>query len=332
MHRRGARITWVSAVALFGALLAAGPSWAGGGDHGGGGHAGGGHGFGGGGGHGFAGGGGHGFGGGFAAHAGATRGFAAAPRFGGGSFHAPVYAGHAYGGGYTGARVGGYAHAGMARAGFAGRPGFGAAYGRGYYRGAVWGHGWHPGYGWHWGGGYWGGRYWPPIFIGAAFAWYLPVVPSWCPVYWWGDVPYYYYNDVYYTWDGSDNGYVASAPPPAVSPDASYANAPIADGAPYDSAAADAAAADAAGADAPTDAPTLPASPAEGPSAAPPDSGNLYAYPKNGQSEQQQSEDQQACQRWAATHVNGSAAAGDSSLDYRRALAACLTGRGYSVD
>jgi hypothetical protein len=141
-------------------------------------------------------------------------------------------------------------------------------------------------------------------------------------VYWWSDVPYYYYNDVYYTWDGSDNGYVASAPPPAVSPDA----------APYDPAAADAAAADAAGADAPTDAPTGATAQADGPSAPPPDSGNLYAYPKNGQSEQQQSEDQQACQRWAATHAHGSAEAGDSSIDYRRALAACLTGRGYSVD
>jgi hypothetical protein len=192
-------------------------------------------------------------------------------------------------------------------------------YGRGY-AGAVWGHGWHPGRGWHWGGGYWGGRYWPPIFIGAAFAGYLSVVPGWAPVYWWGDVPYYYYNDVYYTWDGTDNGYVASAPPPAVSPDASNANAPIADGAPYDDASADAAAVDAAGADAPTG------------SAPPPDSGNLYAYPKNGQNEQQQAQDQQACQRWAATHASGGAATSDTSIDYRRALAACLTGRGYSVD
>jgi hypothetical protein len=122
-----------------------------------------------------------------------------------------------------------------------------------------------------------------------------------------------------------------------VSPDAANANAPIADGAPYDSASADAAAADAAGADAPTDGPTIPVAPAEGPpaqspSAPPPDSGNLFAYPKNGQSQQQQTEDQQACQRWAAAHANGGAATGDSSIDYRRALAACLTGRGYSVD
>lgn len=322
-------MAWVAAVASFGALLAAaGPTWAEGhgGGHagGGGGHAAGGHaGFGGG--HSF---GGRSFGGGsFAGHAGGTRSFAAAPRFGGGSFHAAA-AGRAYGA-YAGGRVAGYNHVGVARAGFSGRAGVGV-YGRGY-GGAVWGRGWHPGYGWHWGGGYWGGRYWPPIFIGTAFAWYLPIVPAWAPVYWWGDVPYYYYNDVYYTWDGADNGYVASAPPPAVSTDEANANAPISDGAPYDAAAADAAAADAAGADAPTSGPTTPGPGTEAPSAPPPDSGNLYAYPKNGQSQQQQDADQQACQRWAATHASGGAT-GDGSIDYRRALAACLTGRGYSVD
>jgi len=336
-------MAWISALALFGALLAAGPLWAGG-HGGGGGHAGAGHasagraGFGGGG-HSFGGarsfGGGVRFGGGarnfgpggFAGHTGSVRSFAAVPRTGIGSFRAPAPR-RAYGG-YAAGRVRGYGHVGVGRAGFSGRGGFAGDHERGYH-GAVWGHGWHPGYGWRWGGGYWRGRYWPPIFIGTGFDWFLPIVPAWAPIYWWGTVPYYYYNDVYYTWDGTDGGYVASAPPPAVSTVDTAADGPIADDAPYDSAAADAAAADAAGADAPTDGPTT-AEPADGPSAAPADSGSLYAYPKNGQSLQQQSEDQQACQHWAATHASGGAA-GDSSIDYRRALAACLTGRGYSVD
>lgn len=332
MSTRVAHRLGIAAVALLGALLAAGPALAEG-HGGGGGHAGAAHGF-----------GGRGFGG----HAGAVHGFAAGPRFGGGAYRAPAYAGRTYGGyrGYAAPRVGNYAHVGVARPGF----GVGYGYGHGYvagsyagrgFEGHVWGRGWHPGYGYHWGGGYWGGRYWPPIFIGTGFAWFLPVVPAWCPVYWWGDVPYYYYDDVYYTWDNADAGYVATAPPPALGEENPNASAPIDAGAPYDAAAADAAdaaAADAAGAAAPTDAPTQPpavqAAPDSSGAIPPPSSGNLYAYPKNGQSEQQQAQDQRACERWAATHAAGSGSAGDtdSSIDYRRALAACLTGRGYSVD
>ena len=38
-------------------------------------------------------------------------------------------------------------------------------------------------------------------FWGAGFAWFLPVLPAFCATYWWNSVPYYYYNDVYYTYD-----------------------------------------------------------------------------------------------------------------------------------
>ena len=32
--------------------------------------------------------------------------------------------------------------------------------------------------------------------------------------YWWSGIPYYYANDVYYTWSPSYSGYVATDPPP----------------------------------------------------------------------------------------------------------------------
>jgi hypothetical protein len=63
----------------------------------------------------------------------------------------------------------------------------------------------------------------------------------------------------------------------------------------------------------------------------------LIAYPKNGQSEEQQGKDKFECHRWAAgqtgfdpTQVASATAAGKRS-DYFRAQAACLEGRGYSV-
>jgi hypothetical protein len=63
----------------------------------------------------------------------------------------------------------------------------------------------------------------------------------------------------------------------------------------------------------------------------------LIAYPKNGQSQDQQGKDKFECHRWAAaqtgfdpTQVGGGSAPGKRS-DYSRAQAACLEGRGYSV-
>jgi hypothetical protein len=52
-------------------------------------------------------------------------------------------------------------------------------------------------------------------------------------------------------------------------------------------------------------------------------------YPKNGQSEEQQSIDKRECQQWAASQAGGGAA---SSSDYRRAMMACIEGRGYSAN
>jgi hypothetical protein len=50
---------------------------------------------------------------------------------------------------------------------------------------------------------------------------------------------------------------------------------------------------------------------------------DLYAYPKNGQSQEQQVQDRRDCEQWASSQGAGA--------DYRRAIAACLEGRNYSV-
>jgi hypothetical protein len=50
---------------------------------------------------------------------------------------------------------------------------------------------------------------------------------------------------------------------------------------------------------------------------------DLYAYPRNGQSDEQQAQDRRECEQWASSQGAGT--------DYRRAIAACLEGRDYSV-
>jgi hypothetical protein len=62
----------------------------------------------------------------------------------------------------------------------------------------------------------------------------------------------------------------------------------------------------------------------------------LIAYPKNGQSDEQQAKDKSDCQQWAATQSSynpaGAATAADPNRgNYLRAEAACLDARGYSV-
>ena len=258
-------------------------------------------------------------------------------RSGGASMGAPRGGRYSAAGAYRG---GGYSGAGHASVGRYGGPSMGAprgarfgtarvaprqyggrSYDRGDSRryGRDYRGGYGRGYGNRWGGGNWHGRYWPPVLLGASFLWFLPVIPAYSPIYWWGQVPYYYYNDAYYTWDSVNDGYVATAPPPVTSDDeggadnAGDAQAPSGEMAPEETAPEDAA-----------------------------PGGHLYAYPKNGQSLQQQARDRQACDAWArspagadtdaTTGIGNGDDPGSSTMDYRRALSACLTGRGYSVD
>jgi len=62
---------------------------------------------------------------------------------------------------------------------------------------------------------------------------------------------------------------------------------------------------------------------------------DLYIYPAQGQSEQQQADDRYACHRWGAQQSGydpiDSDYDADRRADYLRAMTACLTGRGYSV-
>lgn len=292
---------------LAAATLAAGASFAasagpghGGGGGGGGGHAGGG---------GHTGGGGH-FGGGAHYSGGGAR-FGG---YSGGAHFQPRgnFVGSNHGGYYSGAHYaaagGGHFVAGGARAGYYGG-------GRGYYGHGGWngwGHGYVGGSGRFWGGGYWGGRYWPGIHYGLGFAWFFPVLPIGYATYWWGGVPYYYYDNAYYMWNPSYNGYIATDPPPvATSPDAQQAPD---DNGTYNSTA-------------PGDAAAAAGSYTGG-------AGDIYVYPKNGQSDEQTSNDRFECHKWAVTQTGFDPTQSSNTgtaADYRRAIGACLDARGYSV-
>jgi len=198
---------------------------------------------------------------------------------------------HAYGGGYHGATYAGHAVYGGYHGGYGGY--------HGYSTGA------------YWGGGYWHGGYWPRAYYGVGFAWFLPVLPLAYATYWYGGFPYYYANDVYYTWNPAYDGYTATDPPPLADP--SGAGAAAAPDAP-------APGADSAGA-AYTGAPQAanPAANGQQP--------RIFMYPKNGQSEEQQSIDKRECQQWAAQQTGAA-----NPADYQRAMVACVEGRGYSAN
>jgi hypothetical protein len=67
----------------------------------------------------------------------------------------------------------------------------------------------------------------------------------------------------------------------------------------------------------------------------------VFIYPKNNQSDEQQSQDRYECHSWASgqsgfdpTKSAGGVAPQDANskrADYNRAMTACLEGRGYSV-
>jgi hypothetical protein len=189
-------------------------------------------------------------------------------------------------------------------------------YGGGYASGRAVtpGHGyWHPGYGTHvvvagsgryWGGGYWGGRFWPGCHYGTNFVWFLPVLPFGYATYWWGSVPYYYYNSAYYTWDPSYNGYVATDPPPTAGSDNASGTSTTENNVTSNDVGTGGGVSD------------------------------IYVYPRNGQSDEQTSNDRFECHKWAVSQTgfdptrSGNTGTAD---DYRRAIGACLDARGYSV-
>jgi hypothetical protein len=196
------------------------------------------------------------------------------------------------------------------------RPGGSYGYGGNYSNGR--GYAWHgnAGYAYRpaWGGGYWHGGYWPRAYYGWSYPFFLGVLPAVYATYWWGGVPYYYVNNVYYTYSQGDNGYVASDPPPVSGEYSDDVNAVVAagpDGESVQSTAPDTAPAPVAG---------------------------IIAYPRNGQSEQQQSQDKFQCHVWAKgqsgfdpTSQASAGAPASARSAYDRAIAACLDARGYTV-
>lgn len=57
----------------------------------------------------------------------------------------------------------------------------------------------------------------------------------------------------------------------------------------------------------------------------------VYVYPRQGQSPQQQAQDEAECNRWASTQMGTGFSASQAATNFQRALAACLDAHGYSV-
>jgi hypothetical protein len=208
--------------------------------------------------------------------------------------------GHGGGGGRAGggahAVAGGHyggGYAGGYRGGYAG--GYRGGYGYGGYRGGYGYGGWRGGYGWR---GGWGCCGWGWGWGGLGLGLYFASLPLYYDTYYWGGVPYYYADNTYYIYDPSQKQYETVAPPQGIEDQAATANGGTAGGAPPD----------------------------------------IIAYPKNGQSADQQAKDKFECHQWATGQTGfdptqgSSAAPANKRNDYMRAQAACLEGRGYSVN
>jgi len=192
------------------------------------------------------------------------------------------------------AQHGGGGHFGGAAGGHAAAPHAGGYGGyRGGYGGYRGGYGYRGYYGGYgWRGGYgWGGWGWGGLGLGLYFA----ALPLYYSTLWWDGIPYYYANNTYYVYDSGVGQYETVAPPEGLAQQQAAAQ--------------------------------------------PPAVTDLIAYPKNGQSTEQQAKDKYECHAWAVTQsgfdptqgATAAAAAPSKHSDYMRAQAACLDGRGYSV-
>jgi hypothetical protein len=165
--------------------------------------------------------------------------------------------------------------------------------------------------GFYYSGGVWYSHRGPGfVVVGAPVGVFVPVLPAYYTTVWFGGAPYYYANDTYYRWVPAENQYEVVAPPGDEG--AAQTEPP---GAPPP--------------------PGVAGPPANGPG------GDMFIYPKNGQSEDQQATDKFECHQWAKqqsgfdpTQSGGGVSAdqnASSHASYNRAMTACLDGRGYSV-
>ena len=87
--------------------------------------------------------------------------------------------------------------------------------------------------------------------------------------------------------------------------------------------------------------PSYPGGPPPSANGPPPAEEDMFIYPQSGQSPEQQADDRYECHAWATqqtgfdpTQAGGGVAPEQTvakGADYRRAMRACLEGRGYSV-
>ena len=242
-------------------------------------------------------------------------GHVSAPHFGGGH----ISAGHFSGGNPSASHFGGGHFAPGSAPHFAAGSGFHGGAVHGAFPGAsalhAGGHftrpgGFGPGWGgWHgWSGGYWHGGFWPHVYFNPGWAWFYPVLPLGYATFWWGGIPYYYWNNLYYTYSPGDNGYIVTDPPPV----AGSAGSDTGTEDSYSGAGA---------------------APAGAPSSA--GAGDVYLYPRNGQSDAQTQNDRYECHSWAVNQTGfdptRSSQQSGNAADYRRAMIACLDARGYSA-
>ena len=155
----------------------------------------------------------------------------------------------------------------------------------------------HGGSRYYYRGGVWYRPYGPRFaVIAPPFGVVVPYLPPYYATVWFGGIPYYYANEVYYT--RVPNGYAVVAPP---SGEASETPPPEIE------------------------------APIE----------QLFIYPRQGQSEEQQAKDRYECHAWAVQQTGYDPTrpreedladpASQKPDDYRRAMGACLDGRGYTV-
>jgi hypothetical protein len=143
----------------------------------------------------------------------------------------------------------------------------------------------------------------PPIGIA------LPVLPPYYTTVWVAGTPYYYSNRVYYA--QSPQGYVVVPEPVGTVTTSPPPNANV----PMDNQVIE-----------------------HGPVAAPPrasvdNTAQLFIYPRQGQTAEQQAKDRAECHDWSIKQIGGNPI--DQSVgspsNYDRANGACLDGRGYTV-
>ncbi len=132
------------------------------------------------------------------------------------------------------------------------------------------------------------------VVVHAPVGVFVPILPPFYTTVWFGGARYYYADDSYYLWRDHEHAYEVVDPPEQT---AAIANSSSSD--------------------------------------------DVFMYPKSGQSADQQAKDRFECHRWASgetqfdpTQPGGGVPDEQNSVkrnDYRRAITACLEGRGYSV-